>query len=72
MPKTMTSADVRKHADIESDEDGWWAYCHSGWQNADEPSHTFHEDTRAELLHKMRVYMRPCTCEGCQKDAAAS
>lgn len=54
-----------KRVSIEHDEDGWWGYCPDGLQNSDGPSHTFHEDTLAELKQVIRWFVKPCKCESC-------
>lgn len=52
--------------EIEHDSDGWWGYCPDGLCNSSEPtSHTFHEDTKAELLQAIRDCLQPCQC--CQE-----
>lgn len=63
---------ANQRVEIDRDEDGYWGYCKPGWQNFDDESHTFHEDTRAELMAAIKSGLKPCSCDGCVKDLAAA
>lgn len=56
---------------IEHDEDGWWGYTMDGWGNSCEGTHTFHEDTKADLMREIRDFLAPCDCRECEEAATA-
>lgn len=57
-------------AEVEKDEDGYWAYYKPGYKSATDPigaQHWDHEDTRREIMSLVKSAIK-CDCDECKKE----
>ena len=67
IPKTiLKDGRIQEISDERGGGDGIWVYLKPGFINIESETHMIHEDSWKEVI-AMRGFIKPCTCEDCQK-----